>query len=88
MPLYHRKRNGGNAILKISTEPKGRKSNSSARSAHLLRRPYENVSAESYFSRGGGSDEMFHEFLEENIPQSLPQDFFAHIRLKNEEIAL
>ena len=40
------------------------------------------------FSRGRGPDEMFHEFLEENIPQSLLRNFFAHIRLKNEEIAL
>ena len=28
---------------------------------------------------------MFHEFLQENIPQGLPKNPFAHIRLKNEE---
>ena len=40
------------------------------------------------FSQGRRPDEIFHEFLRENIPQSLPKNPFAHIRLKNEEIAL
>ena len=37
---------------------------------------------------GRGPDEMFHEFMQENIPQGLPKNPFAHIRLKNVEIAL